>query len=109
MHTPRSLHPVGLLGLLLAALLLCTTLAACGNAEMEELRSQLAACRAQNSELQEQLRELRQATADEPDAEDMERRIRQLETTLNRAYIDMKAALVERDACLTRLQERDGG
>ncbi len=90
------------------ATLLLLLLAGCGESEKEGLQQalteqshELLACREQILELEDKLQALAEL-AKEPlarvdDNDEKDKRIKQLEYTLNRAYIDMKAALMERD------------
>lgn len=102
-------------------LLLCLALAlgltaGCSDPEMEQAladaEQELAQCREEKAQLQEEVSTLRQAaaktrksSASPPVAgkteslQESKERIRQLEYTLNRAYIDMKTALMEREQC----------
>lgn len=104
-------------------LLLCLTpalLFGCADAEQsglaEEKTRELELCRKENQELRLRLQEQKQtgtpasAAAAKPLAELQvkEERIRQLEATLNRAYIDMKAALMERDAYAKQVEQLRG-
>jgi len=101
----------------------------CSDPEMEQAladaEQDLAQCRQERQQLQEQAAKLRQAVREADSApapadagqdaqaalEGSRQRIRQLEYTLNRAYIDMKTALLEREQCQKRyrqvVQERD--
>lgn len=101
--------------LCLAALLLLAP-AGCGNSEKEELQqtltdqaNELLACREQILELEDKLQALaemvKEPLAPDPDSEEKDKRIKQMEYTLNRAYIDMKAALLEREEFQRELEK----
>ncbi len=101
--------------LCLAALLFMLP-AGCGNSEQEELQqtltekaNELLACREQILELEDKLQALaemvKEPQAPAPDSDQKDKRIKQLEYTLNRAYIDMKAALLEREEFQKELEK----
>lgn len=120
MKTFPAPHIASLLPALLFALALVVT-PGCSDPEMEQALQQaeqeLAQCRKEKLQLQEQVSELRKAARQAPSqvktaqpdkaaADDSgQQRIRQLEYTLNRAYIDMKTALVEREQCEKRYKQ----
>jgi septal ring factor EnvC (AmiA/AmiB activator) len=101
--------------LCLAALLLLAP-AGCGNSEKEELQQalteqsqELQACQELVLELEDKLQALAELTKEplppDSDSEEKDKRIKQLEYTLNRAYIDMKAALLEREEFQKELEK----
>lgn len=109
---------------LLPALLLALVLVAtpgCSDPEMEQALQQaeqeLAQCRKEKQQLQDEVAELRKAARQQPSQKKTaqqaqttpddatQQRLRQLEYTLNRAYIDMKTALVEREQCEKRYKQ----
>lgn len=115
MRNHPTLTPVAFWLALMLLLAACLSLG-CSDAKMEEAllaaEQELAQCRKEKEELQEEIRSLRMKTqqrqaqpaapAANADVEAMKQRLKQLEYTLNRAYIDMKAALVEREQCQKR-------
>ena len=96
----------------MAMFLLCL-LAGCGDQARQQAEQQadheVSRCRRENENLRRELQELKSMIAKErqapshtsneahASAAQLEQRVKQLEYTLNRAYIDMKAALMERD------------
>ena len=108
-----------LLVLIIAATVLLP-LAGCGDSETEELRISLEQktlehkeCMDLNARLKdknvalEALADITPSELDKKNNSDMEKdeRILQLQYTLNRAYIDMKAALMERDRYMEQFQQ----
>lgn len=120
-----SIHPAlkpGKLLLAAALLLTCCLPLACSDVEMEkalqDAEQELAQCRKEKQQLREEVRQLRAEASrrsgqnqaekaatkevDQKSLKEKDQRIRQLEYTLNRAYIDMKTALLEREQCQKR-------